>query len=147
MEFLVTKIDEIHYNGELVGYQCFDGTGQSVKVKKGQGGYLKEKWGELVVGRAYSFTMGDYQGKPFVKDFKSMSDALADKIPKPASPPSPTIAPQERGMWMKEIGDWMRSGKLMNWEEDGRLKPNFCKALRTTYWANLIIGAGIEKVE
>jgi len=44
MEFTVTQIDEIRYNGELKGYQCFDGTGQSVKVKKGQGGKLAERW-------------------------------------------------------------------------------------------------------
>ena len=81
MEFLVTQIDEIHYNGELVGYQCFDGTGQSVKVKKGQGGKLKDKWPELQVGTAYTFTMGEYNGKPYVKDFESMSEAMAEKIP------------------------------------------------------------------
>ena len=81
MEFLVTQIDEILYNGELMGYQCFDGTGQSVKVKKGRGGYLKAKWDDLQVGRAYTFTMGEYDGKPFVKDFESMSEAMAEKIP------------------------------------------------------------------
>ena len=147
MEFIVTRIDEILYNGELKGYQCFDGTGQSVKVKKGQGGRLQAKWQELQVGRAYSFTMGEYNGKPFVEDFESMSEALADKIPQPLNPPPPTIAPQERGMWMKEIGDWMRSGTLVEWVQDKRIKPEFAKALRTTYWASLIIGAEIEKGE
>ena len=81
MEFIVTQIEEILYNGELMGYQCFDGTGQSVKVKKGQGGHLQAKWEELQVGRAYSFTMGEYNGKPFVENFESMSDVLADKLP------------------------------------------------------------------
>ncbi len=82
MEFIVTQIDEIYDNqGGLAGYQCFDGTGQSVKVKKGQGGHLKERWGELQVGRAYTFTMGEFKGYPFVQDFKPMSEALADKMP------------------------------------------------------------------
>jgi len=154
MEFIVTQIDEIHDKvGNLVGYQCFDGTGQSVKVKKGQGGHLEKKWGELQVGRAYSFAMGAYTppGKnpsyPYVIDFTSMEKALEGKMPKPTPPPPPVIAPQERGKWMKEIGDWMRSGALDEWEQSKRLKPEFCKALRTTYWANLITGAGIEKVE
>ena len=117
MEFIVTQIDEIRYNGELKGYQCFDGTGQSVKVKKGQGGQLQARWGELQVGRAYSFTMGEYNGKPFVKDFEPMSEALAGKMPQPTVTPAiPSVARkpsgEEVGMWWKELGEGLRSGYI-----------------------------------
>ncbi|KKN73833.1 hypothetical protein LCGC14_0396350 [marine sediment metagenome] len=88
MEFIVTKIEEIHdREGNLAGYQCYDGTGQSVKVKKGRDDYLKNKWPSLEVGTAYTFEMGSYTppGKstsyPYVQDFTLMSEALAEKIP------------------------------------------------------------------
>lgn len=113
MELLVTQIDEIHDNkGNLLGYQCFDGTGQSVKVKKGQGGALKDKWPELQVGRAYSFTMGSFTppGKdtayPYVKDFQAMSEALAEKIPE-----EPSLVTEAKNLGAVEDtkmtkGDW-----------------------------------------
>jgi len=72
-------------SGEVVGVQVWSPTGDTLRVKKGQGGKLKDRWGELEVGKAYSFTMGQFTppGKtesfPFVADFKWVADELAQK--------------------------------------------------------------------
>jgi len=52
------------------------GDGTSLKVKYGREGMLKAKWGDLQVGRAYTFVMGDYNGKQFVQDFRKVEDGL-----------------------------------------------------------------------
>lgn len=75
---VIDRIEDIHDDeGELAGKQVFDKAGNSVKVKKGQGGKLKDRWGQLEVGRTYSFTMGLFQDKyPYVQDFTLVKDAF-----------------------------------------------------------------------
>ena len=64
--------------------------GQVMKVKYGQGGALKKKWDLLQVGKAVKFTMGEYSGKPFVKDIEAIAELL-----KPAVNPNDTEIPQQ----------------------------------------------------
>ena len=73
------------------------------------------------------------------------------ELPPPAKPSEPllehqkeirkavdsTVAPQERGMWEKEAGEWLRSGKL------DMTKP-VNKALNMHYWQRLLDVLGIE---
>ena len=107
---LIDKMEELHDDdGSLLGYQVFDGDGSSVKVKAGQGGRLRNKWDTLQVGRAYSFTMGEFKGYPFVQDFEETKDTFVKKAKEElASEPSG----QTIGMCLKELGELYRSGKL-----------------------------------
>ena len=69
--------DILDDSGELVGKLVTDKVGNQVKVKKGQGGKLANRWNELLIGRAYSFTMGLFKGKyPYVEDFAEIKDVL-----------------------------------------------------------------------
>ena len=85
---ILDRIEDIEKDGEVVGKECFDKTGDSVKVKKGRGGSLEKKWDELVIGRAYSFQIGEFkpEGKnksyPYVVDFKSVEGQLVEQAQK-----------------------------------------------------------------
>jgi len=69
--------DILDDSGELVGKLVTDKAGNQVKVKKGQGGKLANRWNELLIGRAYSFTMGLFKGKyPYVEDFAEIKDVF-----------------------------------------------------------------------
>ncbi len=76
----IDHIEDIVYQGDMVGRQVFDSTGDSVKVKGGGKGMpLKARWDELQIGRAYSFTMGEYNNLPYVKDFKSVENTFVQQ--------------------------------------------------------------------
>jgi len=62
------------------------GDGKVLNVKYGKGGSLKAKWGELVEGQTYEWVMGEYNGKPFVRDFIFVGKGLAP-TPKLAEAP------------------------------------------------------------
>ena len=76
---IIDRIEDILKDGEVAGKECFDKTGQSVKVKKGKGGGLEGRWDELLIGRAYSFTMGEFKGYPFVENFKSIESQFVQQ--------------------------------------------------------------------
>ena len=73
---IIDIIEDDSYQGKDFKKVVLKG-GEILKVKYGREGFLKAKWGELQVGRAYSWTMGDYQGHPFVQDFTAVSNELA----------------------------------------------------------------------
>lgn len=81
---IIGYIEDITKDGEVVGKKVSDSTGDSLNVKGGGKGMpLKARWDELQIGRAYSFTMGEYkppdkpgESYPYVKDFKSVKDPL-----------------------------------------------------------------------
>lgn len=120
----IQRIEDIHdKDGKIVGKQCFDADGNSVKVKGGKRGKkLWERWDELRVGLAYLFEMGKFtppgktEALPFVKDFK----AVAGELSPPAEPAKvetpdntkPQPAPQAVGMCTKELGDMIRAKYL-----------------------------------
>ena len=106
---VIDFVEDDDYQGKAFKKVTLKG-GEVLKVKYGREGYLKDKWGELQVGRAYTWTMGDYQGKPFVQDFTAVSEELAKKAIDDA-PPTP-ISPQQKGMWWKEVGEMIRSGHI-----------------------------------
>ena len=111
--FILEKIEDLVYKNEIVGKHCFGG-GEDVKVKNPRDSGLKERWGELQIGRAYSFTMGEYMNQPFVKDFKAVEKALAEKAetekPKPQS--STREEQIEKSVWWKELGNRIGDGSL-----------------------------------
>ena len=76
---IIDHIEDIIKDGEMAGKECFDKTGESVKVKKGKGGSLEKRWDELLIGRAYSFDMGEFKGYPFVADFKSVESKFVEQ--------------------------------------------------------------------
>lgn len=105
---VIDKINDIYGKDgeELTGKECFNKNGESVKVKSPKGTNLRERWDELQVGRAYSFDMGEYKGFPYVQGFKAVSDKLAEQATEPE------YAPQEIGMWLKELGNRIGDGSL-----------------------------------
>ena len=116
------------------------GTGEVLKVKYGKEGALKAKWGLLQGGVAIHFKMKDFMKQgvayPFVDDIEAVDGALlepvtAETVEVPATEPLPrTIAPQERGMWYKQLGDDLRSGHIDK-------STAFGKKLRLTYFAEM----------
>jgi len=77
--------DILDDGGELAGKLVTDKGGNQVKVKKGQGGKLADRWDELLIGRAYSFTMGLYKDKyPYVQDFTEIKDIFKIEAAKAA---------------------------------------------------------------
>lgn len=83
----IGRIEDIVSDGEVIGKLVVDNSGDAVKVKNPKGSGLKERWGELQVGRAYSFTMGVFvksptESFPFVKNFTAVEKELAEKIEK-----------------------------------------------------------------
>ena len=53
------------------------------------------------------------------------------------------IAPQERGMWFKEVGEMIRCGILTREKILGEEKP-VAKAIFQSYWANMLVGLSIK---
>ena len=114
---ILSRIEDIYNEkDQLSGKHCFDSTGYSVKVKGGdKGKKLWERFDELQIGRAYSFEMGEFgsQKLPYVKDFKSVEKQLAEKLESEKPPTPHIIAPQELGLWWKELGECIRSGQIV----------------------------------
>jgi len=115
---VITKVEDDSYQGKDFKKVTL-GDGSVHNIKYGREGFLKAKWGELQVGRAYSFIMGDYQGHPFVKDFVAVEgelpeathpEVIPEHMQKP-EPEKPKSSP-ETGMWWKEMGDMLRSGDI-----------------------------------
>ena len=83
----IARVEDILKDGEVIGKLVVAEGGDAVKVKNPKGSGLKERWGELQVGRAYSFTMGVFvksptESFPFVKNFTAVGEELAEKIEK-----------------------------------------------------------------
>ena len=66
---IIASIEDDDYQGKAFKKVTL-GDGHVLKVKYGQKGYLKDKWDELEVNKAYTWTMGSYNDKPFVQDFQ-----------------------------------------------------------------------------
>jgi len=100
---ILDRIEDIVDKGNVIGKHLFDSAGNDVKIKKGQGGRLEAKWGELQIGRAYSFTMGDYKGFPYVEDFKSVKNKFVEQAQKQVTDNS--IAERRRGFALSYAKD------------------------------------------
>ena len=85
----ITKVEDDDYQGKDFKKVTLV-NGQVLKVKYGKEGSLKAKWGLLQEGKAIKFVMGEYQGKPFVKDIESIAEQL-----QPAVNPNETGMPQQ----------------------------------------------------
>lgn len=104
---------------------------------------------ENVVGKQLEFKMvqkGTFWNvinlKPADEPWPEQTDMVkpeevATKEPKP-EPPKKEIAPQELGMWYKEVGEMYRAGKL---------EGPTGKALMVAYWARMFTVIGVEKPE
>lgn len=85
----ITSVEDDDYQGKAFKKVTL-GTGEVFNVKYGQGGALKAKWPILQVGVAIKFTMGVYNGKPFVQDIATVEGELlppAQKTTVPEEPP------------------------------------------------------------
>ena len=82
----ITSVEDDDYQGKDFKKVTL-ADGQVLKVKYGKEGMLKAKWGLLQAGATIKFTMGDYQGKPFVKDIEA--------VLQPAVNPNNTPIPQQ----------------------------------------------------
>ncbi len=104
-------------------------------------------------GVAIQLNLAQAYGKEYIYSAVTVASGLptatSPALP-PANPaPAPGIAetkhevsPQERGMFLKELGEWLRSDKL------DMTKP-VNKALRTAYWIQMLfaLDVTIEKKE
>ena len=113
---IIDHIEDILKDEDIVGKECFDKTGDSVKVKKGRGGSLEKKWDELVIGRAYSFQIGEFkpEGKdksyPYVVDFKSVEGQLVKQAQERVE--TKTGDTRDRSMSVSYSKDLVVAGKL-----------------------------------
>ena len=128
---VITSVEDDSYQGKDFKKVTL-GTGEVLKVKYGKEGYLKDKWPDLVVGVGVKFELGEYMGKPFVKDFKQIDlesqpvshETVKEHMPPPTIPkptPKPTGGYKadpdktesiERQVAMKEIREAWVGGKL-----------------------------------
>ncbi|KKM89170.1 hypothetical protein LCGC14_1251510 [marine sediment metagenome] len=102
---VITSVEDDDYQGKSFKKVTL-GTGEVLKVKYGNGGALKAKWGLLQEGVAIKFTMGDFNGKPFVQDIETVEGELPPSVKVetakvPAEPP--TNGKPDNGM---SKGDW-----------------------------------------
>jgi len=79
---VLERIEELWEGGVEIGRQVFDKDGNSLKVKVGKGGHLREKWDELQPGKAYKFAMGEFKGYPYVEDFELVKDVFVAEAAK-----------------------------------------------------------------
>ena len=99
----------------------------------------------FVQGRAVKITWDNYKNKDYVSDAELFDGkppeekrietvtAGVEKVP-----PKPQISGEERGMWWKELGEWLRLK-----EEDKGANPVW-KQLRLVYFAKLFSVCDIE---
>ena len=74
MAVIIDKVEDDSYDGKAFK-KVTDKTGKTFNIKYGREGKLKAKWDLLVPGNAIEITWGEYNGKPFVQDFKVVAEA------------------------------------------------------------------------
>ena len=133
---VIDKVEEYVYDEKVVGRTLYDKGGNKQNIKKGQGGSLEKRWDELDagVGRAIKLEMSEFKGHPFVSSFEWVEDKLVEEAQRKVES---GIAPQEQGMWYKEIGEMYRAGIISNDTPEGKI-------LITAYWARMFIALNIE---
>lgn len=82
--------------------------------------------------KAVSLTMAEYQGKEYIVGIELVSGQLETSKPQEAPQPS-KVAPQELGMWWKEMGNRIGDGSI---EKDFpksaiRIKGQYYKQMET----------------
>ena len=70
---VIDKVEDDSY-GDKGFKKVTDKAGTKFNIKSGQGGALKEKWPLLQEGVAIKLVVGEFNGKPFVKDFTVVKD-------------------------------------------------------------------------
>ena len=108
----------------------------------GQGDSLILHW-ETYMNKPYVADAKLVEGTPVTEHTPGATTALPSQE-KGATHPEVSITGAERGLWSKETGEWMRTGKLREWVEEKKISPEFAKALVAAYWANMMIGLGIR---
>ena len=113
---IIDRVEDDDYQGKAFK-KVTDKTGKVFNVKYGREGKLKAKWGLLIPGNAIEIEWGEYNGKPFVQDFKVVVEAqevarLQPALEATAENVIPPPNPQAVGMITKELGDMIRGGLL-----------------------------------
>jgi len=75
---VIDKVEDDSYDGKEFK-KVTDKAGNKFNVKSGRGGALRDKWPLLEEGAAIKLQVGEFNGKPFVKDFTVVKDELASK--------------------------------------------------------------------
>jgi len=70
---VIDRVEDDSYDGKDFK-KVTDKTGNKFNVKSGRGGALKDKWPLLQEGIAIKLSVGEFNGKPFVKDFTVVKD-------------------------------------------------------------------------
>ncbi len=127
---IIDRVEDDDYQGKSFK-KVTDKTGKTFNVKYGREGALKAKWPLLVPGTAIEIEWGDYNGKPFVKDFKVVAGAQEIAELQPAleattesAPPPKTVSEDikdnmkwksdviEINMWWCQLGNRIGDGSL-----------------------------------
>ena len=143
---LIDKVEDDSYDGKDFKKVTLK-DGQVLKVKQGREGSLKAKWDLLQWGVAIKFTMTDFTKPDGVKiPFVSNIETVEGALPEPTEPKIlpehkeaidasrkavREVAPQERGMWYKQLGDDLRSGHI-------DIKTPQGKLMRAAYFAEML---------
>ena len=160
---VITSVEDDWYN-EKQHKKVTLGTGQVLNVKYGKGGKLKAKWDLLQGGVAIKFTMGEYNGKPFVADIEAVEtppakepepllkerQGIIDNAIKEENLPRDEFVAEgltkftqepidkiETAMWYKEIGKAWRRGLL---KDDEPIHQD----LKTKYFNRMFKAVGIS---
>jgi len=75
---VIDKVEDDSYDGKEFK-KVTDKAGNKFNVKSGRGGALRDKWPLLEEGVAIKLQVGEFNGKPFVKDFTVVKDEFASK--------------------------------------------------------------------
>ena len=139
---IIDRVEDSDYQGKAFK-KVTDKTGKTFNVKYGREGKLKDKWDLLVPGNAIEITWGDYNGKPFVQDFKVVAEASEvakleprklEPIPlQPGEEPLVKSKSQEiaEHVWWKELGECIRAKDIDTTKPAG-------KGMRTAYYAKMM---------
>ena len=120
---VIERVEDDDYLGKAFK-KVYLKDGRMLKIKHGRSGYLMGKWHFLEewVGKSVCFEQGDFEGKPFTKDFDlTVIKEGVDPVPPPPHEDEPTkeelatpkpVNPMELGMWFKELGNRIGDGSL-----------------------------------
>ena len=75
---VIDRVEDDSYDGKDFK-KVTDKAGNKFNVKSGRGGALKEKWPLLQEGVAIKLQVGEYNDRPFVKDFAVVKDEFVAK--------------------------------------------------------------------
>ena len=135
---IIDRVEDGDYQGKSFK-KVTDKAGKTFNVKYGREGVLKAKWPLLIPGNAIEIEWGEYNGKPFDKDFKVVVGAqevgeLGSGIVESTGGTPPTKTKEQliaEHVWWKELGMMLRANDIDVTKPIG-------KGIRAAYYAQMM---------